>query len=162
MSSDRDRFLAIYLNDHLAGATVGVELARRVAASNEDDPIGEPLAEVRDEIEADFEMLKRLMDDLGVGRSKLKPAGAWAAEKVGRLKLNGQLTGYSPLSRMVELEGLALGINGKSRLWRALAQSFGGRHRDFDFEQLAERADRQRATVEELHLQAAGRALPHS
>jgi hypothetical protein len=61
---------------------------------------------------------------------------------------------------MVELEFLCIGIVGKSRMWRALAQSFGGRHGEFDFEQLAERADKQRDAVQEMHLQAAGRALP--
>ena len=39
--------------------------------------------------------------------------GAWTAEELERLKLNGQLAGYSPLSRLVELEGLAVGIEGK-------------------------------------------------
>ena len=61
---------------------------------------------------------------------------------------------------MVELEFLCIGIVGKSRMWRALAQSFGGRHGEFDFEQLAERAEHQREVVQELHLQAAARALP--
>ena len=91
--SDRERLLAIYLNDHLAGATMGVELVRRLSASNAEDPIGEPLAHVRVEIEADLETLERLMDEIGIKRSRLKPAGAWAAEKLGRLKLNGRLTG---------------------------------------------------------------------
>ena len=158
--SDRTKLLAIYLNDHLAGATAGVEVARRTAASNAEDPIGGPLREVRAEIEEDLETLKRLMDELGIKRSTIKPAGAWVAEKVGRLKPNGQLTGYSPLSRLVELEFLAMGISGKARLWRALGRSLGGRSGDFDFEGLAARAERQREAIEELHLQAAGRALP--
>jgi hypothetical protein len=36
------------------------------------------------------------------------------------LKLNGQLRGYSPLSRLDELELLQIGVAGKRRLWRAL------------------------------------------
>jgi hypothetical protein len=44
----------------------------------------------------------------------------WSLEKVGRLKLNGSLRGYSPLSRLVELEGLWTGVEGKRSLWRAL------------------------------------------
>jgi len=158
--SDREKLLAIYLNDHHAAGTAGVEVARRTSASNADDPIGGPLADICAEIETDLETLKRLMDELGVRRSTLKPAGAWAAEKLGRLKLNGQLTGYSPLSRLVELEFLAMGISGKAQLWKALARSFGGRHGEFDFEQLATRAERQLEEVEALHLQAVGRALP--
>jgi hypothetical protein len=97
--------LAIYLNDHLAGATAGVELARRLRASNEGDPeLGPALAEVCADIEADRETLKAAMDRLGVGQSKLKPLAAVLGERLGRLKLNGQLWGYSPLSRLYELE----------------------------------------------------------
>lgn len=151
--------LAIYLNDHLAGSVVGVELARRTAAANRDDHhFGPALAAVRGEIEADRETLVQLIEHLGIRRDPLKTGGAWTAEKLGRLKPNGQLRGYSPLSRLVELEGLALGIAGKAQLWRALERcldSIDG----FDFEHLAERAERQRATVEELRLQAAGQAL---
>ena len=37
-------FLGIYLNDHLAGATAGVELARRTAAAQHAKPAGAALA----------------------------------------------------------------------------------------------------------------------
>ncbi|HWM62673.1 MAG TPA: hypothetical protein VNP96_01635 [Solirubrobacterales bacterium] len=158
--SDPNRFLRIYLNDHLAGSMLGVELARRLSSSNEDDAeMGPPLAEIRAEIEADRVTLERVMDRLGIGRSHVKPAGAWVAEKLGRLKLNGQLRGYSPLSRLVELEMLLLGITGKMQMWRALEHTVGGRLSDIDFGQLAGRAARQRSTVDALHLRAAARAL---
>ena len=91
-------------------------------------------------------------------RDALKPALAWAGEKLGRLKLNGQLTGYSPLSRLVELEGLGLGIVGKEKLWRGLERCLDSVE-GFDFEQLAERAGQQRDTVEDLRLKAAAQAL---
>ena len=67
-------------------------------------------------------MLQGIMEDLGFGGDRLKNAGAWALEKAGRLKLNGELTGYSPLSRVVELEGLLTGITGKWGLWVALLE----------------------------------------
>ena len=53
--------------------------------------------------------------ELGFGESKTKEAVAWVGEKIGRLKLNGQLRGYSPLSRVLELEALAVGVSGS---WR--------------------------------------------
>ncbi len=53
------------------------------------------------------------MEKLQVKRDHLKVLAGWVAEKLGRLKPNGQLLGYSPLSRLVELEALALGITGK-------------------------------------------------
>ena len=91
------------------------------------------------------------MDRLAIRRSAVKPALGWLAEKLGRLKLNGQLHGYSPLSRVVELEGLCIGISGKIELWRALEQALGAEWSGFDFRRLRERAARQRAAVEELH-----------
>ncbi len=152
--------LAIYLNDHLAGATLGVELARRLRGSNEDDPeFGPALAEICAEIEADRETLEAAMDRLGVSRSKLKPLGAVVGERLGRLKLNGQLRGYSPLSRLDELELLQLGVAGKRRLWRALEHTHAGELPGFELGALAERATEQLRQLETLHLKAAALAL---
>jgi len=157
---DGRRLLGIYLNDHLAGATVGVELARRTLSSNRDDPeLGTPLTEICAEIEADRETLRWTMERLGIRRGCLKPAAGWTGEKLGRLKLNGRLRDYSPLSRVVELEGLAIGIAGKARMWRSLETTLGGDLPEVDFGDLAERADRQRARVEELHRIAAQRSF---
>lgn len=160
-SAEPDRLLAIYLNDHLAGATLGVELARRLRSSNRADAeFGEPLARICAEIEEDRETLIRLAERMGFKRNPVKPALARVAERLGRLKLNGQLRGYSPLSRVLELEVLATGIGGKLQLWNALEQNFGETLDGFDFHALAERADSQGQRVEDLHLAAAQRALP--
>src|SRR5215203_480575 len=154
--SDSKQLLGIYLNDHLAGSKAGLELVRRAQSANEDDEeFSGPLGEICAEIEKEREILSTVMDDLDIRRDPLKPAAAWAAEKVGRLKLNGQLTGYSPLSRVVELEGLLIGITGKGQMWKVLARSFGGRRGDVDFERLGEQAERQREVVERLHSKAA-------
>jgi hypothetical protein len=154
MSSDPDKLLSIYLNDHLAGATVGVELARRLRTSNRGEPaFGKPLDEICAEIETDRETLEEAMERLGITRGRVKPAAGWAGEKLGRLKLNGQLRGYSPLSRQVELELLLIGITGKLRMWKALERTRG--EIGIDFGALAERAARQRGRVEALHLLAA-------
>ena len=152
--------LAIYLNDHLAGSTAGVELARRLRGSNEGDPeFGPALAELCAEIEADREALEEAMDQLGVGQSKLKPLAAVLAERVGRLKLNGRLRGYSPLSRLDELELLQIGVAGKRRLWRALEHTHASDLPDFELGALAERATEQLRRLEALHLKAAALAL---
>ena len=158
--SSPDRLLAIYLNDHLAGATVGVELCRRLHASNNDDEVmSGVLAEICEEIEADRETLEQLMARVGVRRCRVKTVAAWAGEKLGRLKLNGQLTGYSPLSRLVELELLYIGITGKMQMWRALERTLDGTEHGVDLARLAERAGGQRERVEDLHAIAATRAF---
>jgi hypothetical protein len=150
----RPELLAIYLNDHLAGSTGGVELARRTRSSNEGTQFGAPLAEICREIEGDRETLEAVMEELEVGRSRLKPALGRLGEKLARLKPNGQVRGYSPLSRVVELEGLVLGITGKLRLWRLLDELVG-KDAAADFPALIARAEEQRTAVEALQLRAA-------
>jgi hypothetical protein len=153
--------LAIYLNDHLAGATVGVELGRRALRENEGSELGIFLRGLLAEISEDRATLVQLMERLSIQRSKAKTAAAWTAEKLGRLKLNGQIRGYSPLSRLVELEGLAAGIEGKRSLWLALAQIRDRERRllEFDLDALAERAQSQRERLELHRLAAAAAAL---
>jgi hypothetical protein len=150
-----DNFLAIYLNDHLAGSTIGVELAKRSRGSNQRTPLGDFVDRLVREIEADRETLKGLMRELGVRPDPLKTYGAWAAEKVGRLKLNGRLTSYSPLSPVVELESLYLGITGKRQMWVILGRTIADDAPGFDFAELARRAELQAAEVEEHRLEAA-------
>lgn len=155
------RLLAIYLNDHLAGSTVAVELTRRSLKENAGGELGEVLRGLLSEIIEDQETLLQLMEELGVSRSKAKIAVAWTAEKLGRLKLNGQIKGYSPLSRLLELEGLATGIEGKRSLWLSLAQIRDRNHRlrQVDLDALAERALSQRLRLEPHRLAAAAEAL---
>jgi hypothetical protein len=160
MTAESSRYLRIYLNDHLAGAALGIGVARRLHESNKDDTaMAKPLARVCAEIEADRGTLEGLMRHLGVRRGSVKPALASAGEKLGRLKPNGRLSGYSPLSRLLELEFLLIGITGKMQLWKALERGLGESLEEFDFERLAERAARQREVVDELHRDAAERAL---
>ncbi len=157
-AADNGRYLPIYLNDHLAGATVGVELARRLHASNRgNEALAPTLSRVSSEIEADRKTLEDVLDRLGVSRSPLKPAGAWLLERLGRLKPNGHLRGYSPLSRVLELEGLAVGIAAKAELWRTLAGLDLGRRPGVEFETLIARAEKQRTAIRELHQLAIAR-----
>jgi hypothetical protein len=155
------KLLRIYLQDHLAGATGGLELARRARGSNEGTPYGEPLAELADDIEADRRSLESLMEDLGFGADRAKNLVFWVGEKAGRLKPNGQLTGYSPLSRMIELEGLITGVNGKRSLWLTLVD-VAESEPELDAERLrrlVDRAERQLATLHELRARAGREAF---
>jgi hypothetical protein len=146
------RFLAIYLNDHLAGSALGVELARRTLRENRGNELGALLVELAPEIEQDRATLVSLMARLGIATSPLKQAAGWAAEKVGRLKPNGQLRGYTPLARVLELEGLAAGIRAKEAMWLSLREVAPG---EGDFDALAERARSQRERLEPHRLEAA-------
>ncbi|MFN2526436.1 MAG: hypothetical protein ABR505_09295 [Actinomycetota bacterium] len=156
-----NRYLAIYLNDHLAGAIAGHELAKRAAGNNQGTPVGAFLSRLADEIDEDRSALEDLMGDLGIKKDLVKDAAAWMAEKVGRLKLNGKLVGYSDLSRLIELEGLSLGVEGKVALWRNLNQ-VADRYPELvtaDLEQLLRRAEKQREELEGFRQDAARVAL---
>jgi hypothetical protein len=150
-----DRLLAIYLQDHLAGATGGLELARRAASSNEGTPLGDFLERLADEIGEDRETLKEIMAALDVGEDRVKNALGWGTEKLGRLKPNGQLTGYSPLSRLVELEGLHVGIAGKLSGFQSLRTIFGEELDGRNLDGLISRAERQLEELAEFRLEAA-------
>ncbi len=164
MDSSPQGLLATYLNDHFAGSMTGVELARRSRDANDGSELGVLLGRLSAEIEEDRATLESVMDRVVVGRDRVKIAAAWVGEKAGRLKPNGQLIGYSPLSRVVELEGLSAGIEGKRLLWATLEQLADPRLAGFDFGQLTERAARQRAELEPFRLAAAqtafGRDVP--
>jgi hypothetical protein len=151
------RYLAIYLNDHLAGATGGLELARRALRENEARELGEFLRGLVAEIAEDRETLLDVMKTLGVKPSRLKATAGWLLEKLGRAKSNGHLTSYSPLSPLLEFEGLAAGIEAKRALWLALEHAADVE--GFDFASLAERARSQRERLEPFRLTAAAEAL---
>ena len=114
------KLLGIYLNDHWAASVGGVELAKRLRASNRRSALGEYLAKFLRELAEEQQTVTGVLRRIGIPRSRLKQGAVWLAEKAGRAKLNGQLTGYSPLSRVIELEGLVAGINAKLCLWHAL------------------------------------------
>lgn len=154
MDADRHRLLGIYLNDHLAGSTAGVERARMARDANGGTEFAQPLAVVCSQIEEDRATLESIIDELGVGRSKIKPAIGWLGERLGRLKPNGQLRGYSPLGRVVDLEMLLLGISGKLRLWLLLDELLDG-EASADLSALIRRAETQRSTVADLQIRAA-------
>ncbi|HEX2105225.1 MAG TPA: hypothetical protein VHF51_16355 [Solirubrobacteraceae bacterium] len=155
------RLLAIYLNDHLAGSTGALELARRARSANRGTPFEAAFERLAAEIEEDRDVLLDVMRRLGVARDPVKEVAGWLAEKAGRLKLNGRLTGYSPLSRVLELELLALGVEGKRTLWRALREVAAGDARldGVDLAALLRRAERQRRLVEQQRLRAAAIAF---
>jgi predicted transposase YdaD len=154
------KYLATYLNDHLLGATAGRELGRRAARENEGSELGAFLSRLAGDIEADRESLREIMRELGVKEDHLKVAAGWSAEKFGRLKPNAQLRGYSPLSPLVELEGLSIGVQGKLAMWRALAEIADELGLDRErLQGLAVRAETQQADVERHRVEVARGAL---
>jgi hypothetical protein len=156
-----NELLGAYLNDHLAGAAAGVELAEKLAAGGEGTPFGTALAAVAREVKEDKDVLEGLVERLGSGKSPVKQAAGWAFEKVTRLRFNRQLTGSEDLTRLLEVETLSLGIEGKLSLWRALRAAAGldAGLGEADLDRLIARARQQRETLEPHRLAAAAKAF---
>ena len=155
-----DGLLATYLNDHLAGATGGLELFRRATDAQRDTPAGPELERLTAQVAQDRDSLRTIMSTLGVAERTYKVWGGWALEKAARFKPNGFLVRRSPLSDLVELEGLVLGVTGKAAGFRALRAAALPALDDAELGRLIERADSQAEVLERLRLQAAARALP--
>jgi hypothetical protein len=153
--------LGIYLNDHLAGATGGAELARRVAATRREGEAGDVLLRLAADIAADRAALLEIMTTLSVPVRAYKVCAGWIGEKAGRLKLNGRLLSRSPLSSLEELELMRLGVTGKAAGWRTLRllADTDPRLDRGRLDELIARADSQLGLLEDLRVRAARLAL---
>ncbi|MBV8541572.1 MAG: hypothetical protein JO063_02065 [Pseudonocardiales bacterium] len=153
--------LETYLNDHLAGAAAGSELANKISSEYADTRFGPFLAELTRDIEQDKVTLEALMERLGIQRSSTKQAASWIGEKATRLKLSETATGDRDLKRLLEFETLSLGIEGKLSMWRALIE-VSDSHAELagtDLARLAQRAESQRSSLEDHRLEVAHGAL---
>ncbi len=159
----RQDMLGVYLNDHLAGATAGSELASRMASSYRGREEGVPLSRIATEIAQDRSALLTLMASLGVEVRSYKVIAAWIGEKIGRLKFNGRLLGRSPLSDLEELEMLRLSVEGKAAGWRTLRilADTDPRLDAGHLDELIATARSQADQLEELRARAASRVISH-
>ena len=155
--------LTVYLNDHLTGATAGLELFERAARARRGSAAGDELARLTAEIGEDRETYKAAMAALEVPVRRYKVVLAWLGEKATRLKANGRLVRRSPLSDLVELEALYLGVAGKEAGWHTLR--IVAEHDDrLDvgrLDELIARARRQVETLERLRREEARSLFGH-
>lgn len=140
-----ERRLATYLNDRYAILTAGVELAARACASNKGTRYGPLLERIERDLGEDRALLRGIMDAHGVKPDRLKSGAAWVGERLGRLKPNDQLRGYSPLSRVVELDGLTAIVGAIGGMWQSLPAVMPERR-----EELAAAGKRERRNLDDL------------
>jgi hypothetical protein len=153
--------IGVYLNDHLAGSTAGIELVRRAARSQRHWEAAEVLERLAEEIAEDRAELIGMMRVLGVQVRRYKVCAGWAVEKLGRVKVNRRLVRRSPLSDVIELEALRLGIEGKEAGWKLLRR-LADRDDRLDtahLDRLIDRARNQAETIEDLRMRAVERLL---
>ncbi|WP_327327731.1 hypothetical protein OG735_38255 [Streptomyces sp. NBC_01210] len=161
---ERSHLLGIYLNDHLAGSFAGTDLARRMAKTHEDPAVSSTLEAIAAEIAQDRSALLEIMSRLDLPVRRHKVVAGWLAEKAARLKTNGRLVRRSPLSSLLELEILRLGVEGKAAAWKTLRLLADSEPRleSQKLDTLLERAGHQLRTLEELRLQKARTTFRHA
>ncbi len=156
-----DDYIATYLNDHLAGSVVAVELMENLETVYAGQPIADFIAKLRADIEVDIRELEDLMGQLQISESRTRKASAWLTEKFTQLKLRLDDPAHGDLRLFESLEALSLGIEGKRSLWLALsaAAELSPQLRIANYQRLQQRAEEQRARVEDQRLELARKAL---
>jgi len=153
--------LDVYLNDHLAGGTAGVNIARMAADEHRSDEHGAFFGELASEIGKDHDTLERVMAALNTERSATKIAAAEIGSKIMAPKFKGT---EDELNAFVTLETLSIGVEGKHCLWQALKTIEGAYPSlaEFDLDDLVARARDQRSRIEAKRLELAPQALAHT
>jgi hypothetical protein len=148
-----------YLNNHLAGSISALELIAHWVEVHKGEPLGSFFVETEREIKADQDTLREVMRNLGVEESKMRQAGAWAAEKVGRARLIIAGDERGSLGLVLTLEGLIMGVTGKKLMWRALVASKLPQLNGYNFEELQRRAEQQVERIEAERMTAVRQAF---
>jgi hypothetical protein len=158
----RSRPLDSYLNDHLAGASFGSDLAKQICRRGEGTALEARFRRIAEEIDEDRQTLAAMMDALDITRNPLKEAGGWAVEKWSRLKFSGATAMDPAYGNFMAVEALCIGVLGKRSLWVALeAVGYGEQNLEgFDLPELIRRADRQHDTLEKARLELAKGMFP--
>lgn len=153
--------LATYLNDHLAGSVVAIELMEHLEATFADTPVATFVAELRADVEVDRRELEALMAQLQIAESRTRKASAWIAEKFTEIKLRLDDPAGGELRLFESYEALSLGIEGKRSLWLALSAAAEQTPllQIADYDRLTKRAEEQRSRVEARRIEAAKTAL---
>ena len=152
-----------YLNDHLAGAAAGIQLAERCRDRDPESALAQALQALLLEIRHDREVLEGVIRALGGSPGTIKRATALGAERMSSLRMWLPMIGpgSQESARLEEIELLSLGIEGKRLMWAALAQlsSADDRLSGFAFPDLKRRARAQRDRLERFRLRLAAEAL---
>ena len=156
-----DNAIDVYLNDHLAGAMLGSDLAEQIQVQNRGTALGQLMESLAPQIQHDRQTLIELMERLESSKNPIKQATAWIAEKASRAKFSGMTSGEPELGTFMALETLALGVRGKACMWKTLKQ-VAGQHpaiASMNLDELIDRARTQEDALERERLAAGTRAL---
>src|SRR5919201_5518082 len=109
----KNKQITTYLNDHLAGSIAAVALLEDLIERYSGQPLQSFFVELRREVKADQDVLRKLLGDAEEKESFARKFLAWIAAKLARnkFKLAGDEIGGVGLVQAFET--LTLGIRGK-------------------------------------------------
>ena len=155
--------IEVYLNDHLAGATAGVNLVEQAVDRHRSDELSDFFGQLASDIKADYATLETLLDDMNVDKSASKTALAEVGSKLAAPKFDAEGAGNAYLGDFVTLETLSIGVEGKRCMWAAL-QTVADAYPELgalDLDELESRAQDQRDRLEGKRHEVAPLALTH-
>lgn len=154
------RKLGVYLDDHLAGAAAAIRRMRRTARTLAGTPAGGLLDQIADEVNEEKTELVGIIHDLGLRRSGIKQVLARVGEVAALVKHDRPLGRSQSMNTLLEVELLRSGVMGKRGLWQTLEVHVEVLGLDaVRCRYLAERSERQIATLDDVHAFVRARAL---
>lgn len=147
-STRRRQALIAYLHDHLGGADMAIRVVHRLVGSTDDGTEdGSLFRRLSNEFAQDRSAVRALLTQLGASSRSIKRAAGFASGTVVSVTAGGE---PGDLSLLRTVEALAIGVQGKRCLWRALQNlhvptTING----MNFEELEAKAVRQWEAIEE-------------
>jgi hypothetical protein len=146
-STRRRRALVTYLREHLSGADLAIRVVQRLASTHASTEDGRLFRRLSTELEEDRSVVRTLLTQLGASARSMKRAAGLASGAALSLTAGGE---PGDLSLLRTLEALAIGVQGKRCMWRALQNlSSPSIVHGIDFVDLEIRAVRQWEAIEE-------------
>ena len=147
-STRQRRALIAYLRDHLSGADMAIRVVHRLGSTTRGAEDGTLFRHLSKEFEEDYSVVRTLLTHLGASGRSIKRAAGFASGAVLSVPAGGE---PGDLSLLRTLEALAIGVQGKRCMWRALQnlRTVQASVDGMDFVELAAKAVRQWEAIEE-------------
>ena len=147
-STRKRQALIAYLRDHLSGSDMAIRVVHRLGSTHEGTQDRKLFRRLSKEFEEDRSVVRSLLAQLGASGRSMKRAAGYASGAVLSVTAGGA---PGDLSLLRTLEALAIGVQGKRCLWRALQnlRTMRPTAQGMNFVELEAKAVRQWEAIEE-------------
>jgi hypothetical protein len=147
-STRKRQALIAYLCDHLSGSDMAIRVVHRLGSTHKGTEDGALFRRLSRELEEDRSVVRTLLTRLGASDRSIKRAAGHASGAVLSVAADGE---PGDLSLLRTLEALAIGVQGKRCLWRALQslRTVPSAVHGMNFVELEAKAVRQWEAIEE-------------